>query len=44
MEGVDSDQPNILESIFLCKFFIYKSKTDKIKCLEIFKGERNVDQ
>ena len=30
MEGVNSGQLKILWSIFLCKFFIFRSKTDKI--------------
>ena len=44
MEGTNSDLPKILESIFLCKLLICRSKTDKIKYPETFKAKKNVDE
>ena len=43
MEGLKSDHPKIIESIFLGKFLICSSKTDKIKYPETFKAKKNVD-
>ena len=42
MEGVNSDQPKILEIIFLGKCLMCRSKTNKIKCLETFKAVKRL--